>query len=139
MAPADEYVAEFVRHMNPLDVLTGAMIMRERAAWAAGDGGWWIDERRRYQLFLNPESHALDVHLDGASHRLCTVGEDAACAGDERGVAVMPASASLKSIIQLRQITGHPVLLADGARILGVCDEAEIIMALARGRHSGRA
>ena len=24
LAPADDYVAEFVRHMNPLDVLTGA-------------------------------------------------------------------------------------------------------------------
>ena len=27
LAPADDYVAEFVRHMNPLDVLTGGMIM----------------------------------------------------------------------------------------------------------------
>ena len=28
LAPADDYVAEFVRHMNPLDVLYGRMIMR---------------------------------------------------------------------------------------------------------------
>ena len=137
MAPADEYVAEFVRHMNPLDVLTGAMIMRERTAWAADDGGWWIDERRRYRLFLSPESHALAVHRDGVPHPICTVGEDAACADDERGVAVAPASASLKSIIQLREVTGHPVLLADGARIVGVCDQAQIIGALARGRRHG--
>ena len=133
MAPADEYVAEFVRHMNPLDVLTGAMIMRERAEWAAGDGGWWLDERRRYQLFLTPESHALDLKLDGTSQRLCHVGEDAAFADGERGVAVAPASSSLQSIIRLRQATGHPVLLTKDGRILGVCDEAQIIGALALG------
>ena len=38
MAPADDYVAEFVRHMNPLDVLTGAMIMQQRLDMP-GDGG----------------------------------------------------------------------------------------------------
>src|SRR5450755_3454624 len=31
LAPADDYVAEFVRHMNPLSVLTGGMIMQRRA------------------------------------------------------------------------------------------------------------
>jgi len=35
----------------------------------------------------------------------------------------------------LRQATGHPVLLADGGRIVGVCGEAEIIRALAGSRH----
>ena len=38
LAPADDYVAEFVRHMNPLDVLTGGMIMCERARMSAEDG-----------------------------------------------------------------------------------------------------
>ena len=29
LRPADDYVAEFVQHMNPLTVLTGAMVMRK--------------------------------------------------------------------------------------------------------------
>jgi uncharacterized protein (DUF849 family) len=41
----------------------------------------------------------------------------------EPGLAVAPASFSLQSIIQLRQSTGHPVLLAEGGRIIGVCGE----------------
>src|SRR5476651_677811 len=36
LAPADDYVAEFVRHMNPLSVLTGGMIMQRRVLQAAG-------------------------------------------------------------------------------------------------------
>ena len=48
---------------------------------------------------------------------------------------MVPASFSLQSIIRLRQTTGHPVLLADGGKIVGVCGEAEIIRALAGSRH----
>ena len=38
LRPADDYVAEFVRRMNPLKVLTGAMIMRAREMLAGADG-----------------------------------------------------------------------------------------------------
>ena len=48
---------------------------------------------------------------------------------------MVPASFSLQSIIRLRQATGHPVLLAEDGRIVGVCGEAEIIRALAGSRH----
>jgi hypothetical protein len=40
---------------------------------------------------------------------------------------------SLKAIIQLRHRTGHPVLLADDAKIIGVCGEIEIMRALGGG------
>ena len=35
LRPADDYVAEFVRRMNPLKVLTGAMVMRAASGWSA--------------------------------------------------------------------------------------------------------
>jgi glycine betaine/proline transport system ATP-binding protein len=141
LAPADDYVAEFVRHMNPLDVLTGGMIMRERSQMSvdADGGGVWLDDNRRYQLFLNASGEVLELRLDGIAHRVCQVREDAAIADAERGLAIAPASLSLQEIIQLRQITGHPVLLADAGRILGVCGEAQIIGALAGSRKSSPA
>jgi glycine betaine/proline transport system ATP-binding protein len=138
LAPADDYVAEFVRHMNPLDVLTAGMIMRERSQMIVDDagGGVWLDENRRYQLFLNSSDEILEVRLDGVAHHVCQVREDAAIANVERRLAIAPASLSLQEIIQLRQITGHPVLLAEAGRILGVCGEAQIIGALAGSRRS---
>lgn len=42
-----------------------------------------------------------------------------------------PATLSLQSLIQLRRKTGHPVLLAEEGRVLGVCGENEIVSALA--------
>jgi len=134
LKPADDYVAEFVRHMNPLDVLTGAMIMNERANMTGDAGSLWLDDRRRYRLSMGPSDEALDLHLDGVPHALRHVHDDAGIAGLEPGMAVAPASFSLQSIIRLRQSTGHPVLLSEGGRIIGVCSETEIIRALAGSR-----
>jgi glycine betaine/proline transport system ATP-binding protein len=134
LAPADDYVAEFVRHMNPLDVLTGSMIMCGRAQMPAENGMLWLDQRRRYRLSLNASEEALALELDGVEHALRHLEDDAAVEALAPGLAVVPASFSLHSIIRLRQTTGHPVLLKEGARIIGVCGEAEIIKALAGSR-----
>jgi glycine betaine/proline transport system ATP-binding protein len=136
LAPADEYVAEFVRHMNPLTVLTGGMIMQHRATMAGDGGNVWLDSGRRYRLSLNSSDEVLGLQLDGVAHAFCHIRDDADLARPEPGLAVAPASLSLQSIIHLRQSTGHPVLLAEGGKILGVCGEAEIIRALAVGRHT---
>lgn len=138
MAPADDYVAEFVRHMNPLDVLTGAMIMQQRVGLSGDGESVWLDERRRYQLRLNAQDEAVDLRLDGLPHGFGHVRDDGG-SGAHHGVAIAPASLSLHEIIRLRQLTGHPVLLAEEGRILGVCGEAEIIRALAgsRNKHAG--
>jgi glycine betaine/proline transport system ATP-binding protein len=139
LAPADDYVAEFVRHMNPLDVLTGAMIMCGRERMASDGGALWLDEGRRYRLSLNSSQEALGLHLDGVEHALRHIADDsageAALADARPDLAVVPASFSLQTIICLRQMTGHPVLVSEGGRIVGVCGEAEIIRALAGSRH----
>jgi glycine betaine/proline transport system ATP-binding protein len=131
LRPADDYVAEFVRHMNPLTVLTGAMIMRRCDAMERADGNYCLDEEKRYRLQLDSSNAPVELRLDGQPHPLRVVGEDAACAEDERAVIVAPASLSLQSLIDLRRRTGHPVLLAEGGQVQGVCGETEIISALA--------
>jgi len=134
LAPADDYVAEFVRHMNPLDVLTGGMIMCGRADLAQEDNTVFLDARRRYRLSMNSSDEALELQVDGVTHALRRIGSDDSLADVEPGIAFAPASLSLQSIIQLRQSTGHPVLLSDGGKVVGVCSETEIIRALAGAR-----
>ncbi len=134
LAPADDYVAEFVRHMNPLDVLTGSMIMNQRANMQGEGNTLWLDERHRYRLSMSANDEALDLELDGVAHALRHVHDDAGIANIEPGRVVAPASFSLQSIIQLRQSSGHPVLLSDGGKIIGVCCETDIIRALAGSR-----
>jgi hypothetical protein len=122
--------------MNPLTVLTGGMIMQQRASMAGDDSSVWLDSAGRYRLSLNSSDEALGLHLDGVAQAFCHIRDEADLGHLEPGLAVAPASLSLQSIIHLRQTTGHPVLLAEGGKILGVCGEAEIIRALAGGRHS---
>ena len=139
LAPADDYVAEFVHHMNPLTVLTGGMIMQSRGRMAGDGEVLWLDSGRRYRLSLNSAGEILGLQLDGVAQSLCHVEEDADMTKVQPGLAVAPASLSLQSIIHLRESTGHPVLLAEDGRILGVCGEAEIIRALAGRRNASAA
>jgi glycine betaine/proline transport system ATP-binding protein len=136
LTPADGYVAEFVLHMNPLTVLTGGMVMQRRAHLAGDGTEVWLDPGRRYQLSLNSSGQALSLTLDGSSHVLRYIRDEMDIALDEPGLTVAPASMSLQAIIQLRQNSGHPVLVAEDGKILGVCGEHEIIRALSRGRRA---
>jgi glycine betaine/proline transport system ATP-binding protein len=134
LRPADDYVAEFVRRMNPLKVLTGAMVMRGREALARDGGLLCLDEGRRYRLLVDASGAAAEVRIDGAAHPLRAVADEEACDEGERSLLVAPASITLQGLIHLRRRTGHPVLLADAGRILGVAGDAEIIAALSARR-----
>jgi glycine betaine/proline transport system ATP-binding protein len=130
LAPADDYVAEFVRHMNPLNVLTGDMIMQQRQVLQGSADGVWLDANRRYQLSLDSSDQPMSLLIDGLDHPLHHIQDEANLTHPPRGLTVAPASLSLKSIIQLRHTTGHPVLIAQDGKIIGVCSETEIMRAL---------
>ena len=134
LRPANDYVAEFVQHMNPLTVLTGAMIMRKREQMARADGVLCLDDAHHYRLQLDARFAPVELRFHGQPHALRAVEQAAVCAEDERAVLVAPSSLSLQSLIELRQRTGHPVLLAEGGEVVGVCGEVEIIRALAARR-----
>jgi glycine betaine/proline transport system ATP-binding protein len=132
--PANDYVAEFVTHMNPLSVLTGMMVMRRCTEMTRQDQTIWLDSARRYQVSVDEHGGPTSMRVDGAEHSLGHVGESEGWSSDRRGLAVTPASASLSAIIKLRNATGHPVLLVDDGRLTGCCDQFEIIRALAGER-----
>jgi len=134
--PANDYVAEFVTHMNPLSVLTGMMVMRRCTEMHQRDKSFWLDEERRYEVLVDENGVPAELTIDGRIQLLGHVGEDEKWSPERSGLAVAPASASLSSIIKLRNATGHPVLLMDDGRLTGVCDESEIIRALAGERRS---
>ncbi len=133
LAPADDYVAEFVLHMNPLTVLTGGMIMQRRADLKGDGAAIWLDAGKRYLLSVDAAGQALGLTLDGVTHPLRHIHDDAEITVEQAGLTIAPASMSLQAIIQLRQTSGHPVLVAEDGRIVGVCAETDIIRALARG------
>jgi glycine betaine/proline transport system ATP-binding protein len=132
--PANDYVAEFVTHMNPLSVLTGAMVMRQCTTMAREEQTIWIDTERRFQVLIDESGGPTSMSINGLDHPFGHLAEGEIWGPDRAGSAVVPASTSLSTIIKLRNATGHPVLLMEDGRLTGVCDECEIIRALAGER-----
>jgi glycine betaine/proline transport system ATP-binding protein len=132
--PANDYVAEFVMHMNPLSVLTGAMVMRQCTTMLRQDQTIWMDDERRFQVLIDESGGPAAVTIDGLQHPFGAIREGEVWGPERAGLAVVPASTSLSTIIKLRNATGHPVLLMQDGRLTGVCDECEIIRALAGER-----
>jgi glycine betaine/proline transport system ATP-binding protein len=132
--PANDYVAEFVTHMNPLSVLTGSMVMRRGTTISGQEQTVWLDDEHRFQVLIDESGRPTSMTIDGAEQPLGHVGEDESWSPDRSGLAVAPASSSLSALIKLRNATGHPVLLVDEGRLLGSCCQKEIIEALAGKR-----
>ena len=131
--PANDYVSEFVMHMNPLSVLTGTMVMR-RSTQGQDQTTVWLDDERRFQVLIDDAGRPTSMTIDGREQPLGHVGEDESWSTDRAGLAVAPASSSLSTLIKLRNATGHPVLLVEEGRLLGSCCQQEIIRALAGNR-----
>ena len=135
LRPADAYVAEFVQNMNPLNVLEGGMVMRRAAELAVDGEAAWLDEARRYSLELEA-GRPRAARRDGAVQALLDwQGEDTLV--PHGAMAVAPCSLSLHRLIRLCRNTGHPVVLVEEGRFVGVCGEADIIRALAFDRAGG--
>jgi glycine betaine/proline transport system ATP-binding protein len=130
LRPANEYVREFVQHMNPLNVLRGRTFMTPLAALSQRDGWTVLDNFRPVLLRSGGRVADSAVTASGAAVPMVEVAEDAAMPPAGYCAAVH-CEATMKTVIQLRQATGMPVLVTEGGRILGMCGEDEILHALA--------
>jgi glycine betaine/proline transport system ATP-binding protein len=134
LRPAHARVAEFVQHMNPLHVLSGAMVMRrstDMARPAAGSGtDLCIDPAGRYVVTRNADGRAVSVHVAGEPLPLAAVTAENVRAAPA-GMLIAPAAMKLQQIVELCALSGHPVLLEEDGRLCGACGEPEILRALA--------
>ncbi len=138
LRPANAYVAEFVKHMNPLNVLRGGALMTPAAALRRNDDEVFLDRNGRIRLRLDGDNKPVGVTFDGAAGTLAQA--DAATgetSGD--GVDVIVASIDLKmrSAIALRRASGNPIVLVDQlGRMAGLCGDDEIDRALLQQRRA---
>ena len=131
LRPVNDYVAEFVRHMNPLTVLTGGMIMRRQDELQHEGRELWLDAARRYQVTLDERGACVALRVAGVAVPFARHEDLGGNGAVPAGLVIASAALPLHRLIQLRQMTGHPVLLAQEGVVCGVCDEYEIVRALA--------
>ena len=112
LRPQNAYVAEFVRHMNPLTVLRGYMVMTPVAAPQGVTGQAPLTGR--YQAVWDERGGLMVTTQDGPVE-----------------LPRAPIDTPLRTLIGLQQSSGHPVLLLDGDRIVGICSPDDVVRGLA--------
>ncbi|HEY5598621.1 MAG TPA: choline ABC transporter ATP-binding protein, partial [Kiloniellales bacterium] len=113
--PANAYVAEFVAHMNPLNVLRGGSLMTPVAELRRDGDAVLLDRAGRLRLTLDGDGRPVGVTLDDKAAEILAY--DPAAGGDLSArlaagrTAVVAASTqmSMRAAIELRQASGHPV------------------------------
>ena len=138
LSPADDYVAEFVRHMNPLNVLRGHSLMTPEAQLTRDGNAILLDDAGRLRIGLDADGRPCDVTLDGRTGRMAhhngeiVPGNEAEVrAMRTADVIVAPVDLKMRSAIELRRSTGNPIVLVDQlGRLAGLCGDNEIYRAL---------
>lgn len=130
LRPANDYVREFVQHMNPLNVLRGRTFMTPLDGLAARDGWAVLDAYRPVLLHSGGAVAGSAITAAGVPVPIVAVTDEAdlPAAGT---CAAVDCEATMKTVIQLRQATGMPVLITQRGQIVGMCGEDEILHALA--------
>ena len=138
LRPADAYVAEFVKHMNPLNVLRGGALMTPAAALRRSENEVILDRSGRVRLQLDSEDRPIGVTLDGTAGTLAKAdGATGVMSNGSVDVVVAPIDLKMRSAIALRSASGNPIVLVDQlGRMAGLCGDDEIYRALLQQRRA---
>jgi glycine betaine/proline transport system ATP-binding protein len=136
LRPADAYVAEFVKHVNPLNVLRGDTVMTPAALLPREGGRVLAGPEGRISILVDEAGCPTGVEIDGRAGVMAAA-ESGPIACD---VIVAPVDLKLQQAIALKQRSLYPILLVDElGRLAGLCDNAEIYRGLLRNNAAPRA
>jgi glycine betaine/proline transport system ATP-binding protein len=131
--PANAYVAEFVAHMNPLNVLRGASLMTPVEDLKREEGDIVLDARGHFRVHLGADGAPESATCDGEPARIVQTDEATdILALDQDVLAAAPAAMKMKRAIEIRHHTGWPILLMDGGKLVGVVGDQEIYSGILR-------
>lgn len=126
LSPANDYVAEFVTHMNPLDVLRARSAMTPIAALAAPGARGVAVPSARLVLELDDRGGLLGATMEG--QRPAAIVPAAQVETAERAdIVLAPPDTTLRAAIAIRRATGALLVVveADGA-VSGILGEREL-------------
>jgi len=135
LSPANEYVADFVAHMNPLGVLRGASLMTPVDTVRRRDGQLLLDGSERCLMTLDAAGAPAAVTIDGHPGRLLPydAAVDLTTVGRRDGVVLTaPSDILMKTAVEIRFATGRPVALLEDGKLVGVVGDDEIYKGVLR-------
>jgi glycine betaine/proline transport system ATP-binding protein len=130
-------VAEFVKHMNPLNVLRGTSVMIPAPRIPRDSDSIILDHEGRVRVRVDASDRPVGVRVDGREGTLGVVGGDGSSFNTPCDVIVAPADLKLQTAIALKRQTNHAILLVDQlGRLAGLCGNNEIYHGLINRRGS---
>jgi glycine betaine/proline transport system ATP-binding protein len=131
--PASDYVKDFVAHMNPLNVLTGASLMTPVAAVARRGDDILLDRHQRVVMTLGADGRPGAVTIVGQPGRVVPYADGVEPATLERdAVVAAPPEIKLRTALEIRHTTGNPLVLVADGRLIGVIGDDEIYKGILR-------
>jgi glycine betaine/proline transport system ATP-binding protein len=133
--PANDYVRDFVAHMNPIKVLRARSLMTPLAALGAQAGRIQLDWTGHHLLSLDTSGAPAQIDIEGSPGQLLPYTDtlDVVAAGlDGRSVVIVSPDTLLEKIIHIRHATGRPLLLCEDGRFIGVVGDQEIYSGMLR-------
>ena len=131
--PANRYVAEFVAHMNPLNVLRGESLMTPLTELSQHDDQILLDWSGQHKLTLTPAPAVSIANQAGQlvdysnELSLSSVADDALLAA--------PIDILMRDALEIRHATGKPLLLKQDGQLVGVIGDDEIYRGILRQTH----
>jgi glycine betaine/proline transport system ATP-binding protein len=137
--PSNEYVAEFVAHMNPLNVLQGSSFMTPLEDLKREGNEVVLDSKGHYRVTLNGDDKPVTASFDGNPVQIENCDDDTIIKNLADDVLVTaPASMKMRWNIEIRHHTGWPVLLVEQDRLVGVVGDSEIYGGILRQTDFGK-
>ncbi|MGQ9370314.1 choline ABC transporter ATP-binding protein [Azospirillum sp. A39] len=126
--PVDDYVAEFVAHMNPINVLRGASIMTPVGALRKLNGMLLAEAETRTTVRLDGEGNPTAAAMDGreAVPIVDYRGPGQVQGLPRRTVVTAPPDITMREAMEIRRHTGAPIVVRCDGKVVGVIGNKEL-------------
>ena len=133
LSPANAYVAEFVAHMNPLNVLRGASLMTPLADMRRDGDQLILDCSGHHRMTLAADDTPQSVIVDDRPGELRNYSEDLDLSAlSMEAIVTAGPDIKLRTVIEIRHDTGAPVVFVDDGKVIGVIGDDEIYQGILR-------
>lgn len=125
--PANEYVADFVSHMNPLNVLKGRTLMTATSDIPKIGDALKLDRTGYWQLAISDDQVPVSAKYNGIEADIVAyeTGDDVGLIEDNQFVMASP-DIMLREVIEIRHKSCSPVLFVENGKLVGMIGDDEI-------------
>lgn len=124
--PANDYVRNFVAHINPAEVIRAHSLLRPLEELPKKDGQYCLSKRDDYWLSLEQEMEQTKVSHQGNILDVQRWDGEAAIDKLQKKPTLVSGKTVMKDLMEIRYYTGHGILVEDHGKILGYIGDKDI-------------